>query len=77
MMIDPDIEACHELRCTLLWKILNTDLFFLACRGWWQAEGNRTSLKALSVQVSMVTMVTMATMATIIVVSFKKLLNWV
>jgi len=32
MMIDPDIEACHELR------------------GWWQAEGNRTSLKALSVQ---------------------------
>ena len=49
-------------------------IVFLACRGWWQAEGNRTSLKALSVQVSMVTMVTMAT---IIVVSFKKLLNWV
>ena len=49
-------------------------IVFLACRGWWQAEGNRTSRKALSVQVSMVTMVTMAT---IIVVSFKKLLNWV
>ena len=44
-------------------------IVFLACRGWWQAEGNRTSLKTLSVQVSMVTMVTMATMATIIVVS--------
>ena len=46
-------------------------IVFLACRGWWQAEGNRTSLKALSVQVSMVTMVS------IIAVSFKKLFNWV
>ena len=55
-------------------------IVFLACRGWWQAEGSRTSLKTLSVQVSMATMVTMATMATvvtIITVSFKKLFNWI
>jgi len=32
LMIDPDIEACHELR------------------GWWQAEGSRINLKAMTVQ---------------------------
>ena len=76
MMIDPDIEACHELRCALLF--LHRPIVFLACRGWWQAEGSKTSLKTLSVQVSMdmVTMVTMATMTTIIAVSFKNLFNW-
>ena len=68
MMIDPDIEACHELRCTLLF--LHRPIVFLARRGWWQAEGSSTSLKTLSVQVSMVTM------TTIIAVSFKNLFNW-
>ena len=49
MMIDPDIEACHELRCTCDSGMFLTVVF--AFRGWWQAEGSRTNLKSMSVQV--------------------------
>ena len=52
MMIDPDIEACHELRCTCDSGMFLTVV--LAFRGWWQAEGSRTNLKSMSVQVSVV-----------------------
>ena len=60
-MIDPDIEACHELRYVLKMGRVEenheegkTQKFeaLLECRGWWQQEGSRANLKNLTQKVS-------------------------